>query len=57
MALVDQAAQDRFSPDGAEVSQVGDRLHGSGLDCGRSLTAGLMRTMIVTVHVVFAEGL
>jgi hypothetical protein len=56
VVLVDQAVEDRLPPDGAEVSQVGDRPRDRGFDGGRSLTAGLMRTMIVIVRGVFGDG-
>ena len=46
-----------MSPDGTDVSQVGDRPDGRGLDGGRSLTAGLMWTVIVIVLGIFGEDL
>jgi hypothetical protein len=55
--LIDQAVEDRLPPDGANVSQVSDRPRDRGFDGGRSLTAGLMRTVIVILPGVFGEDL
>lgn len=57
MVLVDQAVEDRLPPDGADVGQIGDRPRDRGRGLGRSLTAGLMRTMNVIVRGVFGEDL
>jgi len=57
VVLVDQAVEDRSSLDGVEVSQVGDRPRDRGFDDGRSLTAGLVRAMLVVVPGVFGEDL
>ena len=57
MVLADQAIEDRLPPDGADVSEVGDRRRDRGFDSGRSLTAGLMWTIIVIVLGVFGKDL
>jgi hypothetical protein len=57
VVLVDQAVEDRSSLNGAEIGQVSDWPRDSSFNDGRSLTAGLVREMLVMVLGVFGEDL